>query len=372
MISCVVNPLFHILSCFTALPSLLQLAGIAISIDYGTPAPPVANGTPPAITPQRNHVSAATPSSQVPSSLEPTIPSLPLCHRWGHNLAEKQLAYVDAKPDDSTGYSFEAPPIYIKNVVGQPDIDVLQAFRKLDFSDRQLSNLTYKDTGIIHGIPLPPSVYPPNWDAMDDLRKAIRQGAKEGGIEFTCKHTESPEKKRTKTEGEGAHFILACKCNSISAAKKKKDLEFVNAEPLVSDWGVPTPRYDYSQRQDPIIGQASGIRKEDGDPKGIGKTHARRTESEMRDGDTSLKGGKRCPFQLRVTLIEGVCWHVPHKNRSNLCHAGHMKVKRGEMSGKKNSLGDEEVKVLKQAEKNFSCGVGMQNFAKEITGKCVI
>lgn len=352
------------------------VSGIGIEINYGPPAAARATAPPSVVPPTPDDQSLASTLPLGSSSFggggslpRPELPAHPLTpgHKPEHNLTEGDLAYVGRAPDDATGYQFECPPIRIKNADGLPDIDVLDAYRYLTFTDRTFSNKTYKETGVVQGLALPASLYPPSWDSLEDVRKPIRQAAKASGIELFCKTTISPDKKKTKTEGEGAHFILGCNFNGISQDKKKKEEEFANAAPRLSEWGVSMPHYNYEDRQDPIIGQARGIRPGDGS-KGAGLKEGRRTGTEKRSGETTDNGGKRCPFQLRVNLIEGVCWYVPWKNSSNLCHCGHIELGRGELNAKKNTVSDKAKKAIKAAAKQFSLGGGMQNFAKELTG----
>jgi len=256
---------------------------------------------------------------------------------------------------------FECPSILIKNEEGLPDIDVVDAFREKLFSAR--NKFEFNERGVV----LPPSVYDPSWDNLEDVREPIIQSAKSAGLNLVKKTTNRDIHGLNKTDGEGKHFILACTYNLMSKLKKQKDDAFRTALQEETEFEVVQPVYDPNHKKHAIINKQSTIRK--GPTKGHGKTLCRKADSDKRNGETPQNGGHRCPFQIRVNLVEGVHWYIPWKNFESIYHHGHLDATRGELQAKANQIDVEAKKQIQTAAKHFPNGVGMQNMAKEVTGE---
>ena len=281
--------------------------------------------------------------------------------------AEPYVSFLDKPEDDPTDFEFECPPILIKNAPGLPDIDIVDAYRKKMFSAK-----TKCPEGQDPGIMLPASVYKPSWEHLEDVRKPIIQAAKAAHLDLFCKTTNQDKKGLCKTPGQGKFFVLACAYNGISKARQRKEEASSNAETKLSDFGVPLARYDSSHRKDPIVNKALGNRRVPGEEKGAAMKKSKRTGTKKRNGETAKHGGDRCPFVLRVNLIEDQCWHIPWKNFDEIMHCGHLPEDRGVQASKKNQIEDGARESIKMAGKHMRNGVGLRNYAKEVTGKCSI
>ena len=261
-----------------------------------------------------------------------------------------------------TAYEFECPPILMPNVHGHPEIDVIDAFRKCEFS-----SLRSHPGESVPGVVLPPSIYKPSWENMTDVRKTILLAARKVGIDMVCSATNSD--KHNKKKGTGKCFVLGCVYSRTSKAFEKKVEEYEKAEPRVSEYGVPLAHYDYSNRQDAIIGQKSRNRKQkvkEGEAKG---DRSKRKNCIKRNEPTPAQGGRRCPFQISVYLVDGRCWYVKYKDKCKIMHCGHMKVSREELPSKKNRVDDQTKETIKCAYPHMRNGGGMRTFVKNYTGE---
>ena len=291
--------------------------------------------------------------------LEDVVPNFP-----PHQLAtDRDVEHLNMPNNvhPPTDYEFESPPILVKNVHGQPEIDIINAFRKYEFSSLQ------KHRGeAIEGVILPASIYPPTWDHYKEVRKTILLAARKVGIELVCKTTNAD--KNNKKGGSGKCFVLACTYNIPSKAFEKKVIEYEMAPPRVSEFDIPLPHYNYSNRQDAIIGQKSRNRKQKVKAGEVPGDRSKRTICAKRNEPTPAQGGRRCPFTISVYLVEGNCWYVKYKDKHKIMHCGHMRVSRGELPSKKNRVDDGAKETIKMAYPNMRNGHGMRNFVSKLTG----
>ena len=275
-------------------------------------------------------------------------------------IKKSDVAYLYAPSDLPTCHpDYECPPILIKNVDGLPDIDIVDAFRQKLFSSR------CKHDHDKRGVVLPPSVYNPSWEHMDSVRMSIIQAAKKAKLNMYCKTTVQDLQSKNKTAGEGKHFILACKFNGNSKARDDAAAEFVKKTPVKSAFGVPTYQSDTAYKKDAIIGKASSTRPG-------GRALPRRMQSQKRNGGTPATGGHRCPFTIRVNLVEGTHWYVPWKDYHSIFHHGHITADVGELDGKANQLDPEIRKEIADMAEHLANGCGLQNMSKHKTGEFVI
>jgi len=291
---------------------------------------------------------------------EESVPNFP-----PHQLAtDKDVEHLNMPNavHPPTHYEFECPPILIPNQHGQPEIDIIDAFRKYEWSSRKSH-----PGEPINGVVLPPSIYKPSWENMKQVRKTMLLAARKVGIDMVCNASHSD--KHNKQKGAGKYFVIGCVYSRTSKALEKKVEEYEKAEPRVSEYGVPLAHYDYSNRQDAIIGQKSRNRKQkvkEGEAKG---DTSKRKSSSKRNEPTPAQGGRRCPFQISVYLVEGVCWYVHHKDKCQIMHCGHMQVTRDELPSKKNRIDDQAKETIKCAYPHMRNGGGMRNFVKNYTGE---
>ena len=281
------------------------------------------------------------------------------------SLQKSDVSFVHEGTHLCTSHDeFECPPILIKNEDGLPDIDVLDAFRVKQFSARMKCESNKR------GVILPPSLYNPSWDNLDDVREPMIQSAKNAGLNLVKKTTNRDLNGKNKTDGEGKHFVLACTYNLISKLKKEKEKSFQTAEQDETEFEVLQPVYDPEHKIHAIINKQSTIRK--GPTKGHGKTLSRKSNIDKRNGETPQNGGHRCPFQIRVNLVEGVHWYIPWKNFESIYHHGHLDATRCELQAKANQIDAEARKQIEMASRHFPNGGALQNMSKDATGKKIM
>ena len=152
--------------------------------------------------------------------------------------------------------------------------------------------------------------------------------------------------------------------------KKEKENAFQIAEQDETEFEVLQPVYDPEHKKHSIINKQSTICK--GPSKGHGKTLGRKSNIDKRNGETPQNGGHRCPFQIRVNLVEGVHWYVPWKNFESIYHHGHLGATRRELQAKANQIDAEAKKQIQMAAAHFPNGGGLQNMSKDVTGKQIM
>lgn len=279
-----------------------------------------------------------------------------------HALNKLDVAFVHEAPQLCTQHpDYECPSIMIRNEDGLPDIDVLDAFREKTFSSRM------QQPRHARGIILPPSLYPPTWDHLEKVREPIIQSAKLVNVNLFKKTTNRDKQELNKTEGEGKHFVLACTYNGISKAKQEKEDEFHSSVPVLTEYNVAQPNYDSRHKKHALIGKHSTIRR--GPTKGHGKTEPRQSVIDKRNGPTPQNGGHRCPFQIRVNLVEGCYWYIPWKDHHLIHHHGHLVAERGELQAKANQMTESDKRTIEMTAQHFPNGCGLQNMAKQLTGE---
>jgi hypothetical protein len=254
-------------------------------------------------------------------------------------------------------HSWQCPPILIPNEFGQDPINVLDALHlhPKGSPERREQDRKNKKEGS-KGYSLPVSLYPPQWDKMELVRKTIVDCARQNQVELVRNKLKTNVGPRTHP-----HFWLSCKYGM----KKQKEKQFVykSTDPVytgATKHGVPMAEYQPGIRQERLVGKNQAIRG----TKGSGKKEPKWSGSEKIKDGVPL-----CPVKIRVNLDPGVCWYIPFQEHKNTCHCSHLQPKdAGEITSHAKRVPEEDAKLAKVLGSHIGNGHVTQNCIKGVTG----
>jgi hypothetical protein len=164
----------------------------------------------------------------------------------------------------------------------------------------------------------PIDVYPPTWEEREKIQSAIIKSAAEQQI-FLVKACATNSNKTP---------VLVLKCDLGRSYQVRKGANEFQKNPYGDRTNVEEPKYRDGIRKDNIVRKSDAVRAN-------GKKKAKRT--------TTLKPPphQTCPFGIRVSLQQGVCWYIPPWS-GNIQHKFHPKPLPGEIRRRINTLDTEQ------------------------------